>query len=140
MLVWKVMFAVSTLQLGSDPPHFSAKINSAAAIIINITNVNIINSAAAIIINITNVNIINSDAAINIIIDINIITHFSSWALTLPTLPQRSTAPPPDKKQKKKRRNEVYLFYQPYMLNSDTKEIIPVLQFFCCPAFIIISS
>ena len=124
MLVWKVMFAVSTLQLGSDPPHFAAKINSAAAIIINITNVNII----------------NSDAAINIIIDINIITHFSSWALTLPTLPQRSTAPPPDKKQKKKRRNEVYLFYQPYMLNSDTKEIIPVLQFFCCPAFIIISS
>ena len=31
MLVWKVMFAVSTLQLGSDPPHFAAKINSAAA-------------------------------------------------------------------------------------------------------------
>ena len=30
MLVWKVMFAVSTLQLGSDPPHFAAKINSAA--------------------------------------------------------------------------------------------------------------
>ena len=30
MLVWKVMFTVSTLQLGSDPPHFAAKINSAA--------------------------------------------------------------------------------------------------------------